>query len=88
MLIKVTQEHIDKGLENVCSNRECVLALAFREAGFENVHIGGNFLSFNGIYGRKIIIPSSLQNKHMEILRWNKGDSKPNPFKFTIRSSS
>lgn len=85
MRIKVTQEHIDEGLKNVCSHTECVLGLAFRDAGFKDINVGGYTIGFSGKSGNQVDIPLALQAKHMEIMEYGTGP-KPKPFEFEIRA--
>lgn len=84
MKIKVTQEHIDAGLKTPTSNTNCVLARAFKDAGFTNVYMGGSGFRLD-IRSRWIVMPEPLRTISDQIIDWRKGQPKPKPFTIIIR---
>jgi hypothetical protein len=84
VLIKVTQEHIDKGLKTPMSNTECVLARAFKDAGFTNVCMGGSEFRLD-THSSWITMPEPLKRISEQIIEWDKGEPKPKPFTIIIR---
>lgn len=84
MKIKVTQEHIDAGLKTPMSNTNCVLARAFKDAGFTNVYMGGSGFTLD-THSRWIDMPESLRAISYQIIDWKNGQPKPKPFTIIIR---
>lgn len=79
MIIAVTQEHINAGQR--CMPKSCPVALAIAALGFEDVSVGGMYISLKG--RALLCVPSRVSNfidafdNHGEV----------EPFEFELRTS-
>lgn len=80
MIIRVTQEHIDRGIQRDCS--ECPVALALLDAGFRDPKANASTLR----NGKKFICrtPDKVYDfmSHFDSVYY--GDDNPTPFEFEI----